>query len=121
MFLWPVTLGISGRNVAKGDSPLRGRLGEQVLDPCLTLRDDPHRDSSQGAREVDADGIPTRAKLEELRGTRFTPEEGFILSRINGRSDIRSIIKISPLSELGSLLVFWKLVRAGHIRFEGAR
>ncbi|MCU0234357.1 MAG: DUF4388 domain-containing protein [Thermoanaerobaculales bacterium] len=71
---------------------------------------------------VDLDLVPVLvAKLDQLRGTRFTPEEGFILSRINGASDIRSIIKISPLSELGSLLVFWKLVRAGHIRFEGAR
>ena len=29
-------------------------------------------------------------------------------------------MKISPLSELDSLLVFWKLASAGHIRLEGA-
>jgi len=60
MFLWPITLGVNGRNVAKGDSPLKGRLGEQLLDPCLTLVDDPHRDYSPGAAEIDDDGVPTR-------------------------------------------------------------
>lgn len=58
MFFWPVLMGVNGRNVAKGDSPLRGRLGEQVLASNLTLRDEPHRPYSRGA-EVDMDGVPT--------------------------------------------------------------
>jgi len=60
MFLWAVQMGINGRNVAKGDSPLRGRVGEQVLDPCLTVVDDPHLNYSNGAADMSADGIPTR-------------------------------------------------------------
>lgn len=56
--------------------------------------------------------------MKKLRTVNFSPEEGFILSRINGRSDIRSIIKISPLSEIGSLLVFWKLLKEGHLRLD---
>jgi len=59
-FGWVVALGVNGRNVAKGDSPLRGRLGEQVCDPCLTLLDDPHLDHAPGACRIDSDGIPTR-------------------------------------------------------------
>jgi hypothetical protein len=58
--------------------------------------------------------------MKQLRTVNFSPEEGFILSRINGRSDIRSIIKISPLSEIGSLLVFWKLLKEGHLRLDEA-
>jgi hypothetical protein len=58
--------------------------------------------------------------MTKLRTVNFSPEEGFILSRINGRSDIRSIIKISPLSEIGSLLVFWKLLKEGHLRLDEA-
>jgi hypothetical protein len=58
--------------------------------------------------------------MKKLRTVNFSPEEGFILSRINGRSDIRSIIKISPLSEIGSLLVFWKLLKEGHLRLDEA-
>ena len=58
MFLRPVFMGTNGRNVAKGDSPLAGRLGEQVLDPSVTIVDDPHVDFANGAAELDGDGIP---------------------------------------------------------------
>ena len=60
MFLYPVLLGVNGRNVAKGDSPLKGRLGEELLDPCLTIIDDPHTDYHSGATVIDDDGVPTR-------------------------------------------------------------
>lgn len=60
------------------------------------------------------------SSFEEMKSLRFSPGEGFILSRINGKSDIRSMAKISPLSELDALLVFWKLVKAKHISFAGA-
>jgi PmbA protein len=59
-FLWVVALGVNGRNVAKGDSPLKGRLDEQIFDPALSLTDDPHCDFSYSACAVDADGVPTR-------------------------------------------------------------
>ena len=58
--LRPVFMGINGRNVAKGDSPLAGRLGEHVLAPSLTIIDDPHQDYATGARVIDSNGIPTR-------------------------------------------------------------
>jgi hypothetical protein len=56
--------------------------------------------------------------LDDLRAMSFSPEEGFILSRINGTSDIASIVKISPLSEMDSLLVFWKLSQSGQIKLQ---
>ncbi|MHC4985306.1 MAG: TldD/PmbA family protein, partial [Planctomycetota bacterium] len=58
-FLSPVTMGINGRGVAQGDSPLAGRVGEQILDPCLTLVDNPHRDFGSAVC-MDGDGVPTR-------------------------------------------------------------
>lgn len=67
MLLWPVTLGVNGRNVFKGDSPLRGRIGEQVLDPGFTIIDRPHRAFAPGATAMDGDGIPTR-EASILRG-----------------------------------------------------
>jgi len=60
MLLYAVEMGVNGRNVAKGDSPLRGRLGERVLDECVTLVDDPHVAYAPGAAEIDGDGVPTR-------------------------------------------------------------
>lgn len=59
MLLWALSLGFNGRNVAKGESPLKDRLGEQVLAPSITLLDDPHQPFSPSAAEIDADGIPT--------------------------------------------------------------
>ena len=60
MFMQPLVDGVDGRAVAKGESPLKGKLGQKLLDPCLTLLDDPHMDFDLGAAELDADGIPTR-------------------------------------------------------------
>ncbi len=60
--------------------------------------------------------IPTLSrKMEELTTVAISPQEGFILSRINGTYDIQSILKISPMPPLEAQIVFWKLLRAGHI------
>jgi hypothetical protein len=70
---------------------------------------------------LDSDGVAgemvpvLEASLEDVRAMSLSPEEGFILSRINGSSDIASILKISPLTEIDSLLVFWKLSQSGQI------
>jgi len=69
---------------------------------------------------VRPDCVPVlESSFEEMKALRFSPGEGFVLSRINGRSDIKSMAKISPLSELDALLVFWKLAKANHISFAG--
>ena len=56
--------------------------------------------------------------VEELTALQLTPEEGFILSRINGTYDVRAILKISPMPPLDAQLVFLRLMRAGHILLE---
>ena len=72
-FLWPIFMGTNGRNVAKGDSPLVGKLDQFVLAPSLTIIDNPHQDYASGAREMDGDGIPTERQtiFEEGRLMRF--------------------------------------------------
>jgi len=73
---------------------------------------------------IEEDGIKPESvpvletTLDDLRAMSFSPEEGFILSRINGSSDIATIVKTSPLPELDSVLVFWKLARAYHITLQ---
>ncbi|MNC91138.1 hypothetical protein D3C83_73370 [compost metagenome] len=49
--------------------------------------------------------------IEEITQMNFTPNEGFILSRINGQWDIGSLIKISPIRETDAMLIFYKLWR----------
>ncbi len=56
--------------------------------------------------------------LEEITQMNFSPNEGFILSRINGTWDISSLIKISPIRETDAMLIFYKLWRDGIIALE---
>jgi hypothetical protein len=56
--------------------------------------------------------------MEQLTTVKISPQEGFMLTRINGSYDIQSIVKITPMPQLDALLVFWKLHQAGHIRLE---
>ena len=62
--------------------------------------------------------VPRVARpLEEITTMNFSPNEGFILSRINGQWDIGSLIKISPIRETDAMLIFYKLWRDGIIAF----
>jgi hypothetical protein len=71
---------------------------------------------NQGITEVK---VPKVVKdFEEITKMNFTPNEGFILSRINGTWDIGSLVKISPIREPDAMLIFWKLWKDGIISFE---
>ena len=60
--------------------------------------------------------VPRVARsFEEITTMNFTPNEGFILSRINGQWDIGSLIKISPIRETDALLIFHRLWKDGII------
>jgi hypothetical protein len=56
----------------------------------------------------------------DLTRAPLAPEEGFVLSRIDGRADVASLMKISPLPETEALVVLWKLWHNGLIRVERA-
>jgi len=49
--------------------------------------------------------------FDEIGSMNFTPNEGFILSRINGMWDLGSIMKISPMREIDALLIFQRLLK----------
>ena len=60
--------------------------------------------------------VPRVSKpIEEITEMNFTPNEGFMLSRINGQWDIGSLIKISPIREPDAMLIFYKLWKDGII------
>jgi hypothetical protein len=60
--------------------------------------------------------VPHLARpMDELMKLPLSPQEGFMLTRVDGRYDIQSIQKISPMSALEALLVFSKLLAAGHV------
>lgn len=63
--------------------------------------------------------VPKVSKpLEEITQMNFSPNEGFILSRINGQWDIGSLIKISPIRETDAMLIFYKLWKDGIIALD---
>ncbi len=63
--------------------------------------------------------VPRVAKaLEEITQMNFTPNEGFMLSRINGQWDLGSLIKISPIREPDAMLIFYKLWKEGIIALD---
>lgn len=47
-------------NVQKGRSLLKGRVGEQIASPILTLVDDPFRPLGLASRSFDSEGVPSR-------------------------------------------------------------
>ncbi|MHB9000307.1 MAG: hypothetical protein ACYC9N_12460 [Thermoanaerobaculia bacterium] len=60
-----------------------------------------------------------RKTLDEITSMNFSPNEGFILSRINGAWDIGSIIKVSPMREADALLIFHRLHKDGVVELIG--
>ncbi|HVS02235.1 MAG TPA: DUF4388 domain-containing protein [Thermoanaerobaculia bacterium] len=103
-------------------SGLRHLHAARSLDPqSAVIRQEVERAEAAIRRMLQDDGIvPTAVPrltrpLEELAQLAVAPHAGFILSRIDGRYDVGSILKISPLPQLESLLAFWELLHAGHV------
>ena len=72
--------------------------------------------------EIVGDGskIPRLTKtINEIAAMSFSPEEGFLISRVNGTWDINSIIKISPIKENKARTIFAELYQKGIIKFDG--
>jgi hypothetical protein len=71
--------------------------------------------------QIYAGGLSPRAMprilvtTEQLEHERLGPQEGFVLSRINGESDIESILSVCPFREADSLRMIKKLVDGGII------
>ena len=76
--------------------------------------------------DVLADGVVESARprlarpMAELMKQSLTPQDGFVLTRLNDDYDIGTILKISPMTPVETLVVLWKLKSAGHIVLEPA-
>jgi hypothetical protein len=69
--------------------------------------------------QIYAGGLSPRAvprilvSMDQLEHERLGPQEGFVLSRINGESDIESILSVCPFREADTLRMIKKLLDAG--------
>jgi len=59
----PLMLGLNGKNVHRGISPLAGRLGEGLFDKRLTVVDDPTLDGRPGSSSHDDEGLPRQRRV----------------------------------------------------------
>jgi len=65
------------------------------------------------------DGIPKLAvSPESLTALELDPQEGFLLSRINGAWDVKSILKLCPQGQDQGMEVLQRLVQKGIVRIE---
>ena len=73
--------------------------------------------------QVYKNGVSSRAvpkliaSLEQLEHEKIGPQEGFLLSRINGELDVGAILSVCPFREADSLRMIKKLMDAGIIGF----
>ena len=58
--LWPLIIGLSGKSVLLGLSPLGGKIGGAVFDPHFSLIDDSRLVTGAAAGSFDDEGVPTQ-------------------------------------------------------------
>jgi len=69
------------------------------------------RRKAKAAQKIPLDKIPVlRLGAMALAQQHFDPQEGFVLSRVNGQWDIRSILKLCPMPEDDALVIFGRLL-----------
>ena len=69
-------------------------------------------------RKVPLDKVPMVCMGSvALSREKFDSQEGFVLSRVNGEWDVRSILKLCPMSEDDALLIFLRLLERKVIEF----
>ncbi len=99
--------------VASDLDPSDGRAADAIRQAEREIKGALARDGITGDR-IPEIAIPV-SKLTELP---FSPHEGFVLSRINGVWDVKSIMKISPIKELEVLMIFQSLAKSEVIRWK---
>jgi hypothetical protein len=99
--------------VASDLDPTDGRPTEAIRQAEREIKSALEKDGITGER-VPEIAIPV-SKLTEMN---FSPHEGFVLSRINGAWDVKSIMKISPIKELEVLMIFQGLAKSGVIQWK---
>ena len=73
----------------------------------------------QKVSEIPPEAVPRlKVTLVELSQLDLDPQEGFVLSRVNGDWDVASITKICPMGEQEVLIIFKRLLDEGLIELK---
>jgi hypothetical protein len=90
------------------------RLNQQAKKGLLAVSE--ARSRERALKRVELDKVPAlKMSLASLTQENFDPREGFILSRVNGQWDVRSILKLIPIPEDDAILIFSRLIERGVI------
>jgi hypothetical protein len=93
-------------------------LNQQAKKGLVALAD--ARRQARVLSKVPLDKVPVlRMGSVALSREKFDSQEGFVLSRVNGQWDVRSILKLCPMSEDDALTIFLRLVERKVIEFAG--
>jgi hypothetical protein len=77
------------------------------------------RQRERARQSIDRTRVPVLAvDLASLTHQTLDPQEGFVLSRVNGEWDVQSILKLCPMGEEAALLIFGRLLEREIIRLE---
>jgi hypothetical protein len=57
-------------------------------------------------------------KMDELEKLQLSAEERYLIGRIDGRWDLLSLMRVSPLREVEALITFQRLAERGVISLE---
>jgi hypothetical protein len=85
------------------------RLNQHAKKGLIAVAEARARD--RALRRVPLDKVPVlKMDLQALTKENFDPQEGFVISRVNGEWDVRSILKLCPMAEEDALLIFTRLL-----------
>jgi Domain of unknown function (DUF4388) len=85
------------------------RLNQNAKKGLIAVSEARGRD--RAVKSVPLDRIPAlQMDLATLTKENFEPQEGFVLSRVNGEWDVKSILKLCPMGEEAALLIFARLL-----------
>lgn len=107
------------------ESTLRHLRAARALEPDARKIGAEAQEIEERIREVvERDGIVATARpelartMEELTRLQISPQEGFLLTRMTGGENVQALLRLVPIPQLEAQLVFWKLLKAGHIRLK---
>ncbi len=93
------------------------RLNQDAKKGLVAVVEARHR--HKALEKVEIDKVPVlKISMAELTKMRFDPQEGFVLSRVNGEWSVASILKTCLMGEDDALLIFSRLLERGVIELQ---
>ncbi|MBN2495118.1 MAG: DUF4388 domain-containing protein [Deltaproteobacteria bacterium] len=115
-YLLDAQASMQGQDFARAVRTLKAGLQEHPYDPelCEALETAEHGLTRVLRKQILSAGrVPRLLRPEYRDSADLTPNQRYLLSRIDGQRDLRSIIMVSPIKELDVLLTVQSLVKAG--------